>query len=713
MPNMEHVGDITELHGGKLPPVDIISFGSPCQGLSAAGKRLGLADPRSGLFSEAIRIINEMREATDGRYPRFALWENVPGAMHSNGGLDFKAVLEAFAEAEVPVPRSAKWANSGMVRSGRAHIAWCVYNAQYFGTAQRRRRIFLVADFTGESSGEILFIPKSLRGYFEAGGTPWQGAPTNAFGCVDSEALCLNDQGGDSINVEKGGQSPTLRSETHGNLPVVAKSVDCLTPWDTQQSRIYADNGSSPTLAGASVVSPLAKPVHEFAVESLGELINAPPDFFPVHDGGGGRNPAGLVCTAGFNAGAGAKALGIGFARECSPTMKSGGGAPSVVCATEQLGVVGVHQSPEGDIRTSPTAYTLTTNSGATSRNAPLVAHPQICGTLCASGSGLNRPGGMGSETDLCIVIPIQDKATRCSGGGETRNNDGCGNGLGVGKDGDPAPTLTSGDRHSVAAYCLQGSMVGRQDRNGPNGSGVNDNLSFTLNTIDRHAVVTSEHAKSVAFSLDSAESNSMKSANPNSGCRITETARTIDTTVPCPSKNQGGIAIVQQSDTQAFIRERSDKFSKGDIASTQTARQHKDSTDLICTASLFSPTAKMALENTVEASALSEQSHRYLPASVDCRNLSETEELSGTLQAKGSPGYSLNCQNPIRMGYIVRRLTPTECERLQGYPDGWTEFDVDGKPISDTRRYQMLGNSVAVPCVAYIMQGIAQVFAA
>ena len=174
-PHMAHVGDITRLHGGKLPPVDIVTFGSPCQGLSMAGQRRGLADERSGLFMEAIRIIDEMREATNGQYPKFAIWENVPGATSSGAGRDYQAVLSAFTKGNVPMPRSGKWADAGMVRGGGVDLAWCVYDAQYFGTAQRRRRLFLVCDFTGKRAGEVLFVPKSLRGYFEAGGTPRQG----------------------------------------------------------------------------------------------------------------------------------------------------------------------------------------------------------------------------------------------------------------------------------------------------------------------------------------------------------------------------------------------------------------------------------------------------------------------------------------------------------------------------------------------------------
>lgn len=172
-PDMEHVGDITKIHGGELKPVDIITFGSPCQDLSqaAGGKRLGLAGERSGLFREAVRIIREMKGETDGKYPKFAVWENVPGALSSSGRRDFKAVLEAFTETEIPMPCSGRWADAGMVRSGGTDLAWCVYDARLFGTAQRRRRVFLVASFGKPCAGEILFIPKSLHGYFEEGGT--------------------------------------------------------------------------------------------------------------------------------------------------------------------------------------------------------------------------------------------------------------------------------------------------------------------------------------------------------------------------------------------------------------------------------------------------------------------------------------------------------------------------------------------------------------
>ena len=316
-PNMAHAGDVTQLHGGKLPPVDIVTFGSPCQGLSMAGQRRGLADERSGLFMEAIRIIDEMREVTHGEYPRFALFENVPGALSSAGGRDFAAVLQAFTKAKIPMPYSGRWANAGMVRGGGVDLAWCVYDAQYFGTAQRRRRLFLVCDFAGKCAGEILFVPKSLRGYFEAGGTPRQGLAAFAESRPDTaggKIVVLNDQGGASLTVERSGLSPTLRSQTHGNLPVVAAG------FDLQQITSKANRSTlrpvQPTLCGTGQPHVVTMATGQANAEVLADI------------------------------------------------------APTLNCNHEQ----------------------------------PLLVHPQIAGTLCASGAGLSRPAGMGSETDFCIT---------------------------------------------------------------------------------------------------------------------------------------------------------------------------------------------------------------------------------------------------------------------------------------------------------------------
>jgi DNA (cytosine-5)-methyltransferase 1 len=165
-----HTGSVTELKGSEIQPVDIITFGSPCQDLSVAGQRKGLEGDRSGLFKEAIRIITEMRLATNGKYPTFIVWENVPGAFSSNNGQDFRTVLEKITNTNIPMPASGKWAGAGMVRGGEVDTAWRVLDAQYWGVPQRRKRIYLVGDFGGHRAGEILFKSESLLGYFTEGG---------------------------------------------------------------------------------------------------------------------------------------------------------------------------------------------------------------------------------------------------------------------------------------------------------------------------------------------------------------------------------------------------------------------------------------------------------------------------------------------------------------------------------------------------------------
>ena len=182
-PNMRHLGDITKIDGAAVKPVDIICGGSPCQDLSVAGKQAGLHDgQRSHLFFEMTRIIQEMRGATNGRYPRYIIWENVPGAFSSNKGRDFLAVLQAFAEIadpdiHVPEPKqkaSGKglaWKYAGYVAGDGWSIAWRTVDAQYWGVPQRRRRIYLVADFRGERADEILFECTGLSGHPEPSGT--------------------------------------------------------------------------------------------------------------------------------------------------------------------------------------------------------------------------------------------------------------------------------------------------------------------------------------------------------------------------------------------------------------------------------------------------------------------------------------------------------------------------------------------------------------
>ena len=168
-PDMQRLGDITKISGAEITPVDIISFGSPCQNLSVAGNGKGLAGEASQLFFEAVRIIDEMRCATDGQYPKYAVWENVAGAFSSNKGRDFQKVLEEITKTDIPMPNSGRWAKAGMVGSRGGSTAWREMDAQYWGVPQRRKRIYLVRDFRTERAGQILFECESVLGYVAEG----------------------------------------------------------------------------------------------------------------------------------------------------------------------------------------------------------------------------------------------------------------------------------------------------------------------------------------------------------------------------------------------------------------------------------------------------------------------------------------------------------------------------------------------------------------
>lgn len=348
-PGMLHVGDITKLDGAKLPPVDVVTGGSPCQDLSVAGARAGLKGERSGLFMEQIRVVKEMRDADERRgrtahavRPRYLLWENVPGAFSSAGGEDFRAVLEEIVRIKdsacsVPRPDAGRWESAGTIVLGdQFSLAWRVLDAQYWGVAQRRKRIYLVADFTGLSAGKILFEQDRLPGYPAPGGGQGQGATSPTGGGAEASsgdlkaeetavAFAANQR--EKVNCRKAAREATLGCEVRDLRDVagalgaqpgmkqqtfvaqVPEQASCLTPWDTQQSRIFLPEETAPTVAGA--------------------------------DGGGGRNPAGLLFTAGFCAGASPAAGSIGYHDEVAPTLKgsaSGNMMPSVLCLNDQGG---------------------------------------------------------------------------------------------------------------------------------------------------------------------------------------------------------------------------------------------------------------------------------------------------------------------------------------------------------------------------------------
>ncbi len=262
---MKHLGDITKIDGHKVPLVDIVVGGSPCQDLSVAGLRKGLQHSdlgdeettRSGLFMEQIRIVKEMRDecrlrmrgADDiGRIiPRFMVWENVPGAFSSNKGQDFRAVLEETArivdkDAIIPMPEGGRWTPSGCIVGDGWSIAWRVHDAQFWGVPQRRKRIALVADFGGSSAPEILFERKGLSGDITESGEQGQGVTVTSERNFD-KAISFQERAGC-----EGGVRESL-SNTNEQEPCQRLTTNqCLNSWDVQSKHIQPESGKAEAL---------------------------------------------------------------------------------------------------------------------------------------------------------------------------------------------------------------------------------------------------------------------------------------------------------------------------------------------------------------------------------------------------------------------------------------------------------------------------------
>ena len=274
-PMVKHFGDVSTLDGAKLDPADVITFGSPCQDMSVAGRRAGLDGARSGLFHQAIRIVKEMREATHGEKPRFIVWENVPGTFSSNHGQDFKAVLEAVVGikepgATVPAPDKGRWPHADIFLGDGWSVAYRVLDAQYWGVAQRRRRVFLVADFDSERAGDILFEPKGLQGHSGEGDAARQGVAgysPDSFG--EDGVWCVNPQGssGVSLTHDKVG---TLVAQDHGHHPAVLAAGFC-TEHSANSGGIGYGEERSPTLRAGVVPAAIHLP-KAFGIGSYNSL---------------------------------------------------------------------------------------------------------------------------------------------------------------------------------------------------------------------------------------------------------------------------------------------------------------------------------------------------------------------------------------------------------------------------------------------------------
>lgn len=251
---MKHLGDITKIHGDQIEPVDCITFGSPCQDLSIAGRRVGLAGERSGLFMEAVRIIKEMRSSTNGMYPTFAVWENVPGAFSSNKGEDFRAVLEELArveESDASIPRPPKggrWSKAGAIAGNGWSLAWRQLDSQYFGIAQRRKRIALVADFGGQRAAEILFERTSLSGNPDESIKAWEATPGHSqrspSGCDRTSEKVIYDARGNG----DGRTCPTITGDHENRITDYTAIVTERQTFSEQSFSSYKESDKCSTL---------------------------------------------------------------------------------------------------------------------------------------------------------------------------------------------------------------------------------------------------------------------------------------------------------------------------------------------------------------------------------------------------------------------------------------------------------------------------------
>ena len=580
LPQIKHYGDVSALNGAELPPVDIITFGSPCQDMSIAGKRGGLDGSRSSLFYEAVRIIKEMRCATNGKYPRFAVWENVPGAFSSNNGEDFRCVLESLCRVKnesVSVPRCEKWTNAGEILADGFSLAWRVLDAQYWGVPQRRKRIYLVADFDGECAGKVLFESEGLSGYSAESFRAWQRAAAAAeSGSGTAGAVCLNDQGGNRMDVTEE-VTCTLRAEAHHPPCVMESAAGFCTEHSAKARGIGYEEETSPTLR-AGVIPATVYENHSQDTRYT-ELNGIAPTVLSTYGTGGNNQP---------------------FVVEMPYTLKIRSG-----CEGGGKGAL---------VQTDKSATLYCNNDQA------LFVTFGICS---------DRSNSMKSDNPHSGIYKAETARTLDGNGGNPSCNQG-----------------------GIAVVSVQGSMIGRSDKNGPQGSGFNEDISFTLNTTDRHAV---------AFSQDSYTKYS-----ENDKCGALRAAGGM--------YGGGSETLVYSTSKNSYHTD-----AEENIANTLVATDYKD------------------------------------PPTVN------------------SPEY------------IVRRLTPTECARLQGFPDWWcSELGTDNptddeikfwrdvfethrkivgsavkpksekqirswlkNPHSDSAEYKLWGNGVALPCVFFVLSGI------
>lgn len=483
LPLVKHYGDVSAISGADLPPVDIITFGSPCQDMSIAGKRDGLDGSRSSLFYEAIRIVKEMRCKTNGEKPRFIVWENVPGAFSSNKGQDFKAVLEAVIgvkepAASVPAPEKKGWPDADYYVGDGWSVAYRVLDAQWWGVPQRRKRIYLVADFADQSAPKVLFESEGVSRYSAEGFHAWQRAAAGAESGTGEAGfsgaggrICLNDHGGKQMDVSQD-VTGTLRAEEHGHQPCVLEAAGFCTEHSADARSIGYEEERSPTLRAGVVPAAIALENHP-ADSRVKISENGKVQTLTSRCGTGGGNVPMVMDAVENSVESPVKEV------ENSPAVtlkiRSGceGGGKGAIWQEEKSATLGCNNDQTLFV---PKCYGVCSKAS----HSMMSDNPHSGFYEAETSRTLDRSGGdpTCNQGGICVVEPVAFTQNQRD---EIRDL------------GEKSAALAAEPGMKQQTFVLQGNMIGRKDENGPQGDGVNEDVCFTLDATDRHAVCAPE----------------------------------------------------------------------------------------------------------------------------------------------------------------------------------------------------------------------------
>lgn len=633
---VKHYGDINKICGATVPPVDIITGGFCCQDLSVAGKRVGLHGERSGLFFQIIRIVKEMRAATNNEYPKFVVLENVPGMYSSAGGADFLEVLNELVKIKdetlsVPMPESGRWRTAGEIVGDGFSLGWRTFDAQFWGVAQRRRRCYIVVDFTGGSAGKILFDETRLRGHPPQSSFPRQAAAGNPAAGDGGAVPVLNDQGGCVMDVSEN-ITGTLRAQEHGHQPVIFQSAGFCTEHSAKSRGVGFEKEKSPTLR-AGVVPGSVLSLASDAVPMSGELSGQQTAMVYDARGNGDGVIANTITGDHENRVTNYTALAV---EPVTMVIRSGceGGGKGVLLQRDKSATLSTGNNQTLFV---PTAYGISSyDSNAMKSPSPTagIYEADTARTLDANGGNPScNQGGIAVVFDGKQVTSKQNRSNTQPGA--------------------PCHTLASGNADSAVV-----AIEGNGSRPSHKGSGVSkDGVSFTLNATEVHGL---------AYGIDRAAFNQGENAKYSPQFEIEKSA-------------------------------------------TVVARD----------------------PNAVAHPAYTMTTGSYMQV---------CEEKAPCLQARDYKDAPV-----LARQYIVRRLTPTECALLQGFPPDWcaglatpepgeedisfwsevfeTHRRIAGKskkpksrnqiikwlknPHSDAKEYAMWGNGVSLPVVVFVLSGI------